>query len=348
MNELHGTGMILIESYNGKFYGVDEKDFKPRPIFVVHYDIDSGTVYYLKQSSSKKVLKLNNENYIYTIENGYKRKRKNTYILMTYLYKDTINKFDIKSTSTYNKNVDRFLKTFIDFKENKTGVYDEIYEEIRHLFVKNEKNEDGINNEKKSYPKLKIEEKNTNNINHFIEAVKEEKICMLKEGRVFVPYEKIIKYNNDYYINFDFNFFKLMDGYPEGSYFVQDHEYLWVSRSIPDYKKLLKIFFSQKSKNVSLLQRLEYYDSNRKTQDFIIIEKNHLYGIMDYSGNLIVEPIYHKISPYPINGYYIIQKDDKFGLMDKNCNLVLPCKHNFIDVETFIINNINNNKKEVS
>src|SRR5690606_31738091 len=121
-----------------------------------------------------------------------------------------------------------------------------------------------------------------------------------------------------YYLNSNFTFYRLLNGYVEGDTFIQEQPYLSISKKLhASFKTLASKYHETKMKYVPLTTLLKQYDSEKKTQDFIVVEKNNLYGIMDYDGALIFEPQFTNVSTYSIGGFYTIQKEDKFGLINE-------------------------------
>ena len=77
----------------------------------------------------------------------------------------------------------------------------------------------------------------------------------------------------------------------------------------------------------------EFY-MNTKRPDYIfqygacpIASTNGLFGLIDYRGNWIIEPIYEKISRSFGDGYRIVAKNGKTGIIDEKGKLVIAMEH---------------------
>lgn len=73
---------------------------------------------------------------------------------------------------------------------------------------------------------------------------------------------------------------------------------------------------------------------NTKRPDYIfqygacpIASTNGLFGLINYQGNWIIEPIYEKISRSFGDGYRIVAKNGKTGIIDKNGKFVITMEH---------------------
>ena len=55
-------------------------------------------------------------------------------------------------------------------------------------------------------------------------------------------------------------------------------------------------------------------------------------GLIDKSGNWVVEPTYDEIWSPNESGYRVIVKDDKRGVLDSNCTIVYPAEYGYISI----------------
>ena len=55
-------------------------------------------------------------------------------------------------------------------------------------------------------------------------------------------------------------------------------------------------------------------------------------GLIDKSGNWVVEPSYDEIWAPHKSGYRVIVKDNKHGVLDSNCNVVYPAEYGYISI----------------
>lgn len=62
----------------------------------------------------------------------------------------------------------------------------------------------------------------------------------------------------------------------------------------------------------------------------IIIKENNLYGVMDETGKVIVEPFYDLIHEYA-NGYAVVCKDEKWGYIDEEGKVVIELLYDQAD-----------------
>ncbi len=78
----------------------------------------------------------------------------------------------------------------------------------------------------------------------------------------------------------------------------------------------------------------------KKSEGVIISKVGKLYGLIDYSGNIILENTYDNISPFN-NNVAIVEKDCQFGLIDKKGNEIIPCEYtsiSFYSHESLLLN----------
>ena len=55
-------------------------------------------------------------------------------------------------------------------------------------------------------------------------------------------------------------------------------------------------------------------------------------GLIDMSGNWVVEPAYDEIWAPHKSGYRVIVKDSKHGVLDSNCNVIYPAEYGYISI----------------
>lgn len=55
-------------------------------------------------------------------------------------------------------------------------------------------------------------------------------------------------------------------------------------------------------------------------------------GLIDKSGNWVVEPVYDEIWAPRKYGYRIVIDDGKYGVLDSKCNVVYPAEYEYIDI----------------
>ena len=55
-------------------------------------------------------------------------------------------------------------------------------------------------------------------------------------------------------------------------------------------------------------------------------------GLIDKSGNWVVEPAYDEIWVPHKSGYRVIVKDSKHGVLDSNCNVIYPAEYGYISI----------------
>ena len=64
----------------------------------------------------------------------------------------------------------------------------------------------------------------------------------------------------------------------------------------------------------------------------IMTNANGDLGLIDKSGNWVVEPAYDEIWAPHKSGYRVIVKDNKHGVLDSNCNVVYPTEYGYISI----------------
>ena len=64
----------------------------------------------------------------------------------------------------------------------------------------------------------------------------------------------------------------------------------------------------------------------------IMTNANGDLGLIDKSGNWVVEPSYDEIWSPHTSGYRVIVKDNKHGVLDSNCNVVYPAEYGYISI----------------
>ena len=55
-------------------------------------------------------------------------------------------------------------------------------------------------------------------------------------------------------------------------------------------------------------------------------------GLIDKSGNWVVEPLYDEIWAPHKSGYRVIVKDGKHGVLDPSCNVVYPAEYRYVGI----------------
>ena len=55
-------------------------------------------------------------------------------------------------------------------------------------------------------------------------------------------------------------------------------------------------------------------------------------GLIDKSGNWVIEPSYDEVWAPHKSGYRVVIKDDKYGILDSNCDVVYPAEYGYIDI----------------
>lgn len=63
-----------------------------------------------------------------------------------------------------------------------------------------------------------------------------------------------------------------------------------------------------------------------------VIKKGEKYGIVDYTGEILVPIEYDNITPDVRNGYYVVEDKGKLGLYEPGKGLVVPCMYDTYDV----------------
>lgn len=85
-----------------------------------------------------------------------------------------------------------------------------------------------------------------------------------------------------------------------------------------------------------------YGDKDLYDDKGIIILKNKKYGVMDYDGNILIEPKYDDIIYN--DGYYIVKTKEKYGLVDLKENFVFEANYDAVNVVGNYFITFKNNK----
>lgn len=115
----------------------------------------------------------------------------------------------------------------------------------------------------------------------------------------------------------------------------------WVfSEGLAAVMKDGKIGFINAQNEVVIPFKFDYSDECRM-YDFgylfhngysIMTNANGDLGLIDKSGNWVVEPSYDEIWAPHMSGYRVIVKDSKHGVLDSNCNVVYPADYGYISI----------------
>lgn len=122
---------------------------------------------------------------------------------------------------------------------------------------------------------------------------------------------------------------------------ANDYSKAWVfSEGLAAVMKDSKIGFINANSEVVIPFQFDYSDECRM-YDFgylfhngycIMTNTDGDLGLIDKSGNWVVEPSYDEIwSPHK-SGYRVIVKDNKHGVLDSNCNVVYPAEYGYISI----------------
>ena len=129
-----------------------------------------------------------------------------------------------------------------------------------------------------------------------------------------------------------------------------DYRKAWVfSEGIAAVMKDGKIGFINAQNEVVIPFQFDYSDKCRMW-DFgylfhdgycIMTNKDGDLGLIDKSGNWVVEPSYDEVWAPHESGYRIIVKDSKHGVLDSMCNVVYSAEYGYVDVlsDGFILTN---------
>ena len=122
---------------------------------------------------------------------------------------------------------------------------------------------------------------------------------------------------------------------------TNDYCKAWVfSEGLAAVMKDGKIGFINAQNEVVIPFKFDYSDECRM-YDFgylfhngysIMTNANGDLGLIDKSGNWVVEPAYDEIWAPHKSGYRVIVKDSKHGVLDSNCNVVYPADYGYISI----------------
>lgn len=147
-----------------------------------------------------------------------------------------------------------------------------------------------------------------------------------------VPESKVVYVDNNYkrgYLNVVTGVIDIKAEY--------DHAWLF-SEGIAAVVKDGMIGFIDKNNNVVIPFKFYYYDQNFPyTYRFYngyckITDEEGRCGLIDRSGNWVIEPKYQRIKRPVFNKYRKVKLNDKWGLLDENLKLILPIKYDHIKV----------------
>ena len=122
---------------------------------------------------------------------------------------------------------------------------------------------------------------------------------------------------------------------------TNDYCKAWVfSEGLAAVMKDGKIGFINAQNEIVIPFKFDYSDECRM-YDFgylfhngysIMTNANGDLGLIDKSGNWVVEPSYDEIWAPHKSGYRVIVKDGKHGVLDSNCNVVYPAEYGYISI----------------
>lgn len=130
---------------------------------------------------------------------------------------------------------------------------------------------------------------------------------------------------------------------------LNDYRKAWVfSEGLAAVMKDGKIGFINAQNEVVIPFLFDYTDKCRMW-DFgylfhdgycIMTNKDGDLGLIDKSGNWVVEPSYDEVWAPHDSGYRIIVKDGKHGVLDAMCNVVYPAEYGYVDILSngFVLN----------
>jgi uncharacterized membrane protein len=116
-----------------------------------------------------------------------------------------------------------------------------------------------------------------------------------------------------------------------------DHAWLF-SEGVAAVVKDNKIGFIDKDNNVVIPFQYPMYASYAPyTYRFYngyckVTDEEGRCGLIDHSGNWVIEPKYQRIKKPVFNKYRKVKLNDKWGLLDENLKLILPIKYDYISV----------------
>ncbi len=101
-----------------------------------------------------------------------------------------------------------------------------------------------------------------------------------------------------------------------------------------------KIGFINANNEVVIPFRFDYTDKCRMWEFGYVFHNGYCampdadgdLGLIDKSGNWVVEPSYDEIWAPHKSGYRVIVKDSKHGVLDSMCNVVYPAEYGYVDV----------------
>ena len=122
---------------------------------------------------------------------------------------------------------------------------------------------------------------------------------------------------------------------------ANDYHKAWVfSEGLAAVMKDGKIGFINAQNEVVIPFQFDYSDECRMC-DFgylfhngycIMTNANGDLGLIDKSGNWVVEPSYDEIWSPHTSGYRVIVKDNRHGVLDSNCAVVYPAEYGYISI----------------
>ena len=120
-----------------------------------------------------------------------------------------------------------------------------------------------------------------------------------------------------------------------------DYRKAWVfSDGLAAVMKDGKIGFINANNEVVIPFRFDYTDKCRMWEFGYVFHNGYCampnadgdLGLIDKSGNWVVEPAYDEIWALHDSGYRVIVKDNKHGVLDSRGNIVYPAEYGYIDV----------------
>lgn len=123
-------------------------------------------------------------------------------------------------------------------------------------------------------------------------------------------------------------FFYFDHGLTRVRYQIIDY-YNWVNkervRVVSDEDKLIRT-------DGSIYELPQGYALKGYSEGMILLQRNGLYGFMDYTGDWIAEPCYASATPF-IDGLSVLETaDGRFGMIDSKGNIVLPFTYDRISM----------------
>ena len=122
---------------------------------------------------------------------------------------------------------------------------------------------------------------------------------------------------------------------------ANDYRKAWVfSDGLAAVMKDGKIGFINANNEVVIPFRFDYTDKCRMWEFGYVFHNGYCampnadgdLGLIDKSGNWVVEPAYDEIWALHDSGYRVIVKDNKHGVLDSRGNIVYPAEYGYIDV----------------